>query len=272
MSQIPASQIPALKGPGLQDSVSEVPALKVPKYYLVKNEILGLISGLTPGTAVPTERELAELLSTSRTTVRQAIAELVIDGRLERTQGRGTFIAHPKLMQLRQLTSFSQDTHDEGRLPGSVVLGIDTVAADHDIAGHLGVQSGAAVHRVERLRTVAGEPIAHEVAHLPAPLPGLAAELEQRGSLYRTMREAYGIEIAAVEDLVETTLADPAQAAMLRVDTGLPLLLVHRTGWDDGGRVIEWTRSLFRGDRFRFVARSRPDRATDARQGDSVVE
>jgi GntR family transcriptional regulator len=46
------------------------------------------------------------------------------------------------------------------------------------------------------------------------------------------------------------------------VDPGLPLLLVHRTGWDDSGRVVEWTESLFRGDRFRFVARSRPDRAT----------
>ena len=92
--------------------------------------------------AVPTERELAERFATSRTTVRQAIAELVIDGRLERTQGRGTFVAQPKLMQLRQLTSFSQDTHDEGRLPGSVVLAIDEQPADGEVAGHLGIAPG----------------------------------------------------------------------------------------------------------------------------------
>ena len=79
------------------------------------------------------------------------------------------------------------------------------------------------------------------------------------------MREAYGIELAAVEDIVETALADPLQAALLDVDTGLPMLLVHRTGWDDSGRVVEWTRSVFRGDRFRFVARSRPDHATEPR-------
>jgi GntR family transcriptional regulator len=241
----------------------KVPALKVPKYYRVKNEILDVIAGLAPGAGVPTERELAERFATSRTTVRQAIAELVIDGRLERTQGRGTFIAQPRLMQLRQLTSFSQDTHDEGRLPGSVVLGIDEQPAAADVADHLGVAPGTAVHRVERLRTAAGEPIAHEIAHLPGPLPALADQLAQRGSLYRTMREAYGIELAAVEDIVETALADPVQAALLEVDTGLPMLLVHRTGWDDQGRVVEWTRSVFRGDRFRFVARSRPDRATD---------
>jgi GntR family transcriptional regulator len=236
--------------------------VKVPKYYRVKNDILALIAGLSPGEGVPTERELAERFETSRTTVRQALAELVIEGRLERTQGRGTFIAQPKLMQLRQLTSFSQDTHDEGRLPGSIVLGIDERPADDEVAEHLGVAPGTAIHRVERLRTAADEPIAYEIAHLPGPLPALADELAERGSLYRTMREAYGIELAAVEDIVETALADPVQAALLEVDTGLPMLLVHRTGWDDTGRVVEWTRSVFRGDRFRFVARSRPDRAT----------
>ena len=211
-----------------------------------------------PGTAVPTERELAERFSTSRTTVRQALTELVMDGRLERTQGRGTFIAAPRLMQVRQLTSFSQDTTDEGRRAGSVVLSLDVRPASAALAAHLEVATGAPVHRVERIRTVADEPIAHEVAHLPGPLDDLQGALAARGSLYRTMREAYGIELAAVEDVVETTLADPVQAALLTVDPGLPLLLVHRTGWDGDGRVVEWTESIFRGDRFRFVASSRP--------------
>ena len=51
--------------------------MRVPKYYQVKNEILTLITDLAPGSAMPTERELAERFETSRTTVRQAIAELV---------------------------------------------------------------------------------------------------------------------------------------------------------------------------------------------------
>ena len=98
--------------------------MKVPKYYLVKREILRLIADLPTGAALPTERELAELLDTSRTTVRQAIAELVVNGRLERTQGRGTFVAQPKLMQVRPLTSFSQDLAAEGWRPGSKVLDV----------------------------------------------------------------------------------------------------------------------------------------------------
>ena len=172
--------------------------LKVPKYYQVKSQILELIAGLAPGSPVPTERELAERFGTSRTTVRQAIAELVVDGRLERTQGRGTFVAEPKLMQVRQLTSFSQDLQEEGWQPGSVLLGITERPADEQVARHLGIDPGASFHRVERLRTAGDEPIAHEIAHLPGPLPDLGNELQWRGSLYRTLREVFGIEIAAV--------------------------------------------------------------------------
>jgi len=233
--------------------------VKVPKYYRVKSQILELTDGLRPGSPVPTERDLAARFETSRTTIRQAIAELIVDGRLEHTQGSGTFVARPKLMQVRQLTSFSQDLQDEGWHPGSVVLGITDETADGDVARHLGVTPGTPCHRVERLRTATEEPIAHEVAHLIGPLPALAIELEHRGSLYRTLAEAFGIEIAAVEDVVETALADPVEASLLGVDTGLPMLLVHRTGWDDNGRIVEWTRSFFRGDRFRFVARHRLD-------------
>jgi GntR family transcriptional regulator len=160
-------------------------------------------------------------------------------------------------MQVRQLTSFSQDLQEEGWRPGSVILKIICEPADAEVSAHLRVDPGTPIHRVERLRTVGDEPIAHEIAHLPEPLPDLAVQLERKGSLYRTLREVFGIELEAVEDIVETALADPIEASLLRVDTGLPMLLVHRTGWDADGRIVEWTRSVFRGDRFRFVARRR---------------
>ena len=105
------------------------------------------------------------------------------------------------------------------------------------------------------MRCASGEPFAHEIAHLPGPLPDLANQLALRGSLYRTLDEVFGIQIASVEDIVETALADTVEASLLGVDTGLPILLVHRTARDADGRVVEWTRSVFRGDRFRFVAR-----------------
>ncbi|MBK0419490.1 GntR family transcriptional regulator [Leucobacter sp. CSA1] len=233
--------------------------MRIPKYYTQKLRILELISEAPAGSALPTERELAERFGTSRTTIRQAIGELVAEGRLRRTQGSGTFVAEPPVLHVRQLTSFSDDL--QGLTVEGPTLGIERVPAEREVAAALGVSPGSAVHRIERVRHHAGEPLAHEIAFLPDELPGLAAELERRGSLYETLDEGYGVRISGAEDEIATALATPAQATVLGVEIGSPLLVVHRTAWEASGRAVEWTTSVFRGDRFRFRARSgeRPD-------------
>ncbi|MGO1964334.1 MULTISPECIES: GntR family transcriptional regulator [unclassified Corynebacterium] len=230
--------------------------MKVPKYYLVKSQILELIDDLDPGTAVPTERELAERFGTSRTTVRQAIGELVSDGRLERTQGSGTFVASPKMMLLPQV-SFSSNAESEGWRPGRVVLSARCEQASDSVAEHLRLEDGALITRFEVLRTVDGEPLAHETVHLPGDLTELTDRLEAQDSLYRMLAEEYEMGIVEVEDVVETVPCNPVRADLLRVATGLPLLLVHRTGFGEDGSRVEWTESAFRGDRYQFVSRRR---------------
>ncbi|MBO1269437.1 GntR family transcriptional regulator [Arthrobacter sp. PO-11] len=230
-----------------------VPAM--PKYYLLKTEILELIAGEQQGTLIPTERALAERYKTSRTTVRQAISELVAEGKLGRIQGHGTFVAPPKLTHVRQLTSFSDDVRAQGLRPDARVLGLTTVKAGPEVAGKLAVPEGEAVHRLERIRLIDGEPLAHEIAYLPGKLPRFKANLEKSGSLYAALADAYGIHIIDVEDTVETALAGPEEVRLLGIEMGAPLLVVHRLARDAAGVPVEWTRSAFRGDRFRFVAR-----------------
>jgi GntR family transcriptional regulator len=227
----------------------------LPKYYVLKEQILALIEDAAPGTLIPTERALAEQYATSRTTVRQAIGELVSEGRLDRTQGRGTFVAPPKVTHVRQLTSFSDDAASQGMTASARILDIGPVPADPAIARRLGLAAGAEVHRVERIRLVNGEPLAHETAFLAGDLPELARNVEVRGSLYAALGEDYGIRISEVEDTVETKLAGPDEVRLLDVEMGAPMLLVHRQGFTLDGKPVEWTRSVFRGDRFRFVAR-----------------
>src|SRR5262249_51147657 len=82
---------------------------RVPKYYTLKRHLLELTRTMPPGSPVPPERTLAQEFDTSRTTVRQALQELVIEGRLERIQGKGTFVAKPKVSQALQLTSYTED-------------------------------------------------------------------------------------------------------------------------------------------------------------------
>lgn len=141
---------------------------RVPKYYRLKKHLLDMTETLPPGTPVPPERTLAAEFDTSRTTVRQALQELVVEGRLERIQGKGTFVAKPKVSQALQLTSYTEDMRAQGLEPTSQLLDIGYITADETLAGLLDITAGGRVLRIERLRLASGEPMAIETTHLSA--------------------------------------------------------------------------------------------------------
>jgi GntR family transcriptional regulator len=233
-------------------------APREPKYYRLKRHLLEMTVDLPAGSPVPPERTLAIDFDTSRTTVRQAIQELVVEGRLERVQGRGTFVAHPKVAQTLQLTSYTEDMRAQGLEPTSRLLDIGVVAADEHLAARLDMLAGGRVYRLQRLRLANGEPMAVETTHLSAKrFPALRKQLARYTSLYALLGEVYGVHLAEAEETIETALATPAEAALLGTDVGLPLLQLSRHSFTDSGEPVEWVRSLYRGDRYKFVTRLR---------------
>ncbi|WP_104167695.1 GntR family transcriptional regulator [Arthrobacter sp. SX1312] len=232
-------------------------ASTAPKYYTVKEDLRRLAAEAGPGAPMPTERALAARYETSRTTVRQAISELVAEGMLNRTQGKGTFVAPSRPSYLRQLTSFTADAEAQHLRSASNILGIESVLADADLAAQLGVPVESDLTRVARVRLINGEPMAHEAAYLPRVMPELRRQLEQDGSLYSVLSSHYGVDIAEAEDTVGTMVAGPEDVRLLAIEMGAPLLLIHRRGLNAEGVPVEWTRSVFRGDRFKFFARTR---------------
>ena len=249
-SLVPAEEAAAGPPPG-------VPS-RLPKYYQVKRQLLEFTATLDPGSPVPPERELARSYGTSRTTVRQALAELVIEGRLLRMQGKGTFVAKPKVAQLLELASYTEGMRAHGLHPQTRILDIGYVTADEQLATLLGIRAGGRALRIHRLRLADGEPMSIDTSHLPARrFPGLRRQLERQRSLYETLRMAYGVQLAEAEETIETVLADPHNARLLDVDPGLPLLLLSRHAYDVAGEPVEWAQSWYRGDRYKFVTRLR---------------
>lgn len=236
---------------------------RIPKYYRLKSHLLEVAQTHPPGSPVPPERALATEFDTSRTTVRQALQELVIEGRLERIQGKGTFIAKPKVAQTLQLTSYTEDMRAQGLEPASRLLDVGEVPASEALAGRLGISPGAQVLRIERLRMADAEPMAIETTHLPARrFSELRDQLADYASLYAVLSERYGVRLADAEETIETALATPREAALLDTDVGLPMLLLSRHSLDAEGKPVEWVKSVYRGDRYKFVARlRRPDPA-----------
>jgi GntR family transcriptional regulator len=231
-------------------------AAREPKYYRLKQHLLELIDAAEPGTLLPTERALAGEFGTSRSTVRIALQELVVEGRLDRQHGRGTFVAQPKLAQPLRLTSYTEDMRRQGFEPGATLLDLSTVRADPVVADRLRIAAGARVIVVERLRTANEVPMALERSHLEAArFPNLKRHLSKYTSLYTALREEYGVEPWEAEERIQTGVASPTEAALLQTDVGLPVLLMARQTFDSSGEPFEWVRSVYRGDRYELVAR-----------------
>ncbi|TCP56618.1 GntR family transcriptional regulator [Tamaricihabitans halophyticus] len=228
--------------------------LREPKYWRLKRHLVELIATLTPGSPIPTERALASAFDVSRTTVRQALADLTVEGRLHRVQGKGTFVAKPKVAQRLQLSSYTEDMRAQGKRPSSRLLDIAEEPAEGELAKLLGVRNGAKMLRMRRLRLADGEPMAIETSHLPSGrFRGLRKYVSAGGSLYEVLREQFGVQMGHAEETIETALAGPEEAELLGADVGMPTLLLSRHSFAVGGKPVEWVRSVYRGDRYKFV-------------------
>jgi GntR family transcriptional regulator len=231
----------------------------LPKYYVVKRRLADLISALSAGTPIPTERSLAAEFRTSRTTVRKAVRELTLEGRLSSKRRQCTFVMGPKVILNLQLTSYTDDMRQHGYSPNSRLLTLGRVPADGEVARHLEIRGGAAVLRIERLRMANDEPMGIETTHLAlARFPGLAQRMDSTTSLYTVLKRDYGVRLSAGKETIETIPAPPREAALLCTEVGCPMLLIIQTTRDLAGTPVEYSRSLYRGDRLQLVADLRP--------------
>ncbi|WP_425553539.1 GntR family transcriptional regulator [Dactylosporangium salmoneum] len=226
---------------------------RVPKYYAVKALILDEIARLEVGAPLPPERDLAARYNVARSTVRQAISELVIEGRLSAQQGRGTFVAQPKLIHPLSLASYTESLRALGHQPSRTVIAFEEIPADDEIAAALAIEPGAPVIRLERVLLADGEPLGLETTYLSAQrYPTLLDVFEPSASLYRCLQDELGVVFAEATERIETALASPREALLLQTNPALPMLLMQRLSRDPSGTPIEQVRSLYRGDRIGF--------------------
>jgi len=223
----------------------------------VRTHLLDLIDDGTPGSPIPSERQLCEKLGVSRPTLRSVVDELVRDGALVRRQGKGVFVARAKITQnLAQLGGAG--SHVPAAVDGvwaSRTLAFEIVPAGARVGRRLHLAPHDEIVRVHRVRLVDGEPVCVETVHLPRHfVADLAAEDLDGVSLYALLRRRFGLTLARAVQIIEPTVADEQEAALLEVPAYSPALLFERSTHDARGRAVEFTHSIYRGDRYRIVS------------------
>jgi GntR family transcriptional regulator len=192
--------------------------------------------------------------------VRAALAELERTGQVRRVRGRtgGIFVAERKVERdLTSLSGLPAYLRRQGFQSDARVISTATAAAEDEVATALGLGPGALVHEVVRVRLADGQPISLERAAFPADrFPGLL-DHSLSGSLYELLASRYELEPGEAEERIEVVAAGAAEARLLGVPRGAPLVSIARTAWSAEGVPFERSHDLFRGDRVRIVVRAR---------------
>lgn len=222
------------------------------KVAAVKRELLALIDGLEEGEALPAERTLAEDLHVARMTLRRAMDDLVYEGIVVRRRGHGVFVRSPKVAGRLAVTSFTEDMERCGLTPTTEVLGFRRGRASRGMARVLRVPVDDPAYYFTRLRLADGTPIAVERSvYVAAAVPDLDTG-DLTGSIYRMLRQKYGIKVTGAVLNLEAVLPDPESARLLAIGRSQPCIQARAIGFNDNDRVIDVTDTVYRGDRYQL--------------------
>lgn len=206
---------------------------------------------LGPDAAIPSERDLMATYDVSRATVRRAIESLVADGLLHRIQGKGTFVARPRVESRLHLASFSQDMSSRGLAPSTRLMRVDEERPPPEAARALRLGPRDVAWRIDRIRLADETPMAIEQGWYPrSALPGLDTE-DLTGSLYTLFATRYDLVIDAAEQTLWGESAEGVTARRLEAPAHTPLLVFRRVS-SAAGQPVEYVVSRYRGDRYQL--------------------
>jgi DNA-binding GntR family transcriptional regulator len=234
------------------------PGASTPLWLQLKHALRDYITfELKPGDRIPSEVGLCTHYGLSRITVRRAIAALLDEGLLIRQQGRGTFILSPRLAEpVSDPDHFLRSGFD--RDPASIsVYSAETVPAADWIASKLGLSPGEEVHKIRKILTKDGAPVAFRTTFVPRRLAPSLLGADITPPLYVLFEGLYRLRPTEADEVFEFIVADEFRAGILGVTVGHPLILAERLVYLDSGEPIDYSRAYYRADRFRFHRRIR---------------
>ncbi|MEO8469312.1 MAG: GntR family transcriptional regulator [Chloroflexota bacterium] len=227
------------------------PSAYVPQHRRIEQVLRERITTLKPGDRLPSDAELVAEFGVSRMTARGAMQRLADEGIVTRQPGRGSFVAERAThRRTDRLMTFSREMERQGRVPSSRLLARAIRPSTREEATALGLSPGTPVIEVRRVRMADGEPIAIETAILIRSCAAsvMSADLE-RGSLHDAVARG-GLILSTGTGTIGAAVATAADARLLDLRRGDPLLVERRVIVDTQARPVEATASRYAAVRY----------------------
>ena len=232
-----------------------VVSTKSPPLYQQVRELLRrqIESGqVAVGDTLPTEMVLKETFGVSRSTIRNAIQDLVGEGLLRAKPGVGTVVirARPEKKQ-SMLRSLTEDLRRQGVSSQASVLKAELVEPTPSIRDQLQLLRGERVLHLTRLRKIAATPFALLNSYVPEAV-GIGPDEDFSGPLYELIERSHRLYIIYGKDTVGARGARDEEAKALGVEPGAPILFIRRTAFIEHDRPIEYVEAAIRSDLYEY--------------------
>ncbi len=229
----------------------------IPLYFQLKEMIVDEIKSgkYEVDSLIPTEKEMSERFDISRTTVRQAITELVQEGWLYRVKSKGTFIARQKIRQdfLQRLETFADQMNRIGMEPSTEVLEYKVTKASKEVAEKLQMQEGDQVLYLFRRRFGDKEPVVTVETYLPFDKCSFIENYEfDKLSLYESLATRNETRICSATRIIEAVEATSRDVRYLNIRKGAPVQLAYTVGANKDNVPLEYSIARYRGDMSSF--------------------
>ena len=244
-----------MHSPALQGVDKESP---MPIYHQIATALRTRIieETMQAGDKLASEKQLSEEYDVSRITLRQALAELEREGIIRKRKGMGAFVAlnpRPIIQDLSLPSVLGKKLLREGIVLEPEVLECRREAASVAINRALRIAEDASLVYIERLFNQEGHPIALNRSWLPeARVPDIVERGLISNHLSVTLAERYNLDPARIDNTIESAHCTPADMKLLRMSFQAPALIVTATSFDSEDHPVEFSRTIWLGDRVKF--------------------
>lgn len=217
--------------------------------YIIENK-------LKPDDKLPSERSMCTIWNINRTTLRSAIRQLILEGKIYSKNGSGTYVSGKKLMKnLQDVEGFYETGCKAGREVSTKVISMEVCETAKGIGKKMELPLGHKLLRVIRIRFLEKCPVMYETSYLDYErFPELDKHITETVSLYEILKNEYSLEITGGREVLSIAYCDETEAHYLKVSEGDPVIYQSGIAVDEKGKVFEYFKSITRSEYVCFAS------------------